>query len=145
MGFAVAVTAMYFLGVATGSVDPENTRPAQVLMAIYFRVVFFKGLLPQLVLALALWPALRRFLPGAERSRTAMAVCLAFAGGLAYAVVAPLLLTAEYPGWPALQVRGLYHHVGSAVLMTGAVVLAGLMGRLFVPGLRPSANSNPRP
>ena len=74
-----------------------------------------------------------------------MAAGLALAGGMAYAVVAPLLLSAEYPGWPALQMRGLYHHLGSAALMTGAVVLAGLAARLAVPGLRPRADSNPRP
>ena len=73
-----------------------------------------------------------------------MAVGLALVAGLAYAVVAPLLLTAEYPGWPALQMRGLYHHVGSGVLMTAAVVLAGLVARLVVPGLRSRAGSEPR-
>ena len=70
-----------------------------------------------------------------------MAVGLALAGAIAYAVVGPLLLSAEYPGWPALQMRGLYHHLGSAALMTGAVVFAGLVARLFVPGPNPS----PRP
>jgi hypothetical protein len=139
VGFAAVVTGMYFLGLATGSVDPEKTRTAQTIMATYFRVVFFKGLLPQLALALALWPAFRRLVPSAERSRTGMAVSLALAGAAAYAVVGPLLLAAEYPGWPALQMRGLFHHVGSAVLMTGAVVLAALVPRLLVPGLRPSA------
>ena len=144
-GFAAVVTGIYFLALATGTVAPERTGALQIVMANYFRVVFFKGLLPQLVLALALWPAFQRLFPWAERSRTGMAAGLALAGGMAYAVVAPLLLSAEYPGWPALQMRGLYHHLGSAALMTGAVVLAGLVARLVVPSLRPRADSNPRP
>jgi uncharacterized membrane protein YcfT len=144
-GFASIVTAMYFLGLATGSIAPGQTEMAQKIMKTYFRVVFFKGLLPQLLLALAFWPALRRLCPWVERSRSGMAVGLALAAALAYAVVAPLLLTAEYPDWPALQMHGLYHHVGSGVLMTGAVVLAGLVARLVVPGLRPRADSEPQP
>lgn len=145
LGFALTVAGMYFLALATGTVARENAEPFQVIMATYFRVVFFKGLLPQLVLALAFWPALRHLFPWAERSRTGMAAGLAIAGGMAYAVVAPLLLCAEYPGWPALQMQGLYHHLGSAALMTGAVAVAGLVARLVVPGLRPRADSEPRP
>jgi len=144
-GFASIVTAMFFLGLATGSIAPEKAKTVQTIMVTYFRVVFVKGLLPQLLLALAFWPALRRLCPWAERSRSGMAVGLALAAGLAYAIVAPLLLTVEYAGWPALQMRSLYHHVGSASLMTGAVVLAGLVARLVVPGLRPRADSEPHP
>jgi hypothetical protein len=145
VGFAAAVAGMYFLGLATGSIDPENPRAAQIAMATYFRVVFFKGLLPQLALALALWPVVRRLLPWAERSRLGMAAGLALAGGVAYAVVAPLLLSSASPGWPALQMRGLDHHVGTATLTTGAVAFAGLVARLLEPGLRPSGDSKPGP
>jgi uncharacterized membrane protein YcfT len=137
LGFAIVAVGMYFLALATKAVPRESTETFQVVMVTYFRVVFFKGLLPQLVLALAFWPALRRLFPWAARSRTGLAAGLALAGGVAYAVVAPLLLGAEYPGWPALQMQGPYHHLGSAVLMTGAVVLAGLVPRVVVPGLRP--------
>jgi hypothetical protein len=136
LGFAAAVVGIYFLGLATESVAREETRAFQIIMVTYFRVVFFKGLLPQLVLALAFWPALRRLFPWAERSRGGMAVGLALAGAVAYAIVAPLLLCAEYPGWPALQMRGFGQNLGSAALMIAAVALAGLVARLVVPGLR---------
>lgn len=140
-GFAAVVTGMYFLALATGSIPPERAEAFQMIMKTYFRVVFVKGLLPQLILALAFWPALRRLWPWAERSRSGMVAGLALAAGVAYAVVAPLLLTAVFPDWPALQMRGLYHHVGSGSLMIGGVVFASLVARLVVPGLRPRADS----
>jgi hypothetical protein len=93
-------------------------------------VVFFKGLLPQLVLALALWPGLRRLLPWVEQSRPGMAAGLVIAVAAAYAVVGPLLLSADFPGWPGLQRRGFYNHVGTAALTTGAV--AGLVAHVLV-------------
>jgi hypothetical protein len=126
-GFGAVVLGLYWLGIATGSFRADTAH--LIAATTYFRVVFVKGLLPQLVVALALWPLLRRLLPGVERNTARVAAGLALVGLLAYAVVAPLLLTAHLPGWPALQMKSTYHHVGTATLSVAAVVAAGLAGR----------------
>jgi hypothetical protein len=132
VGFAVAVAGFYLLAVAGAGSDATLAEPRQALTLTYFRVVFVKGLLPQLLLALALWPLLVRVRPRFDASRSARLLGLSLAAALAYAVVAPLLLTVEFPGWPAFQLRSLYHHLGTATLNTAAVVAAASIGRLLV-------------
>jgi len=58
---------------------------------------------------------------------------LAIAASLAYVVVGPLSLASEWPIGPALQMRGLTDQLGTALLMSGAVVLAAAIPRLRRP------------
>lgn len=133
LGFGAAVLGVYALGVWLGA-PGAGSAPNVTMLAVYFRVVLFKGLLPQLLLALALWPLLRRGLPGL--ARRAPAAGLALAALAAYAVVAPLLLSVELPGWPALQMRSSFHHLSTALLSLAAVVAAAWSGRRLVFGAR---------
>lgn len=129
VGFAALVLGMLGLG-ALRADDAQALSLADRMMAVvYFRVVLVKGLLPQLVLALALWALLRRAWPGVERSFATRAVGLAGLGLAAYAVVAPLLLSADLPGWPALQMRTLEHQIATAFQSVIGVVAAALLGR----------------
>jgi hypothetical protein len=125
--FLVLVLSLYLLGVARAG-DEAATLADRMMAVVYFRVVFIKGQLPQLLLSLALWPLLRRALPSLERSVARRAVGLALVALAAYAVVAPLLLSAAWPGWPALQLQRLEHHVGTLVLSVAAVVASALTG-----------------
>ena len=43
--------------IAGRALDPAETARLQLALVLYARVVLFKGLLPQLVLAFALWPS----------------------------------------------------------------------------------------
>jgi len=130
LGFALVVAAVYLLMVVLGNVEPSDLRLQQTAAVVYFRVIFLKGLLPQLLLTLALWPALSRILPWAARGRAGLLGGLAIAAALAYAVVAPLLLTTEWPIGPALRMEGPGDQLGTALLMSGAVALAAFIPRL---------------
>ena len=121
-GFAAVVWGGVELGAYTGSI--ERGLSSQVLASTYFRVVLFKGLLPQLLLALALHATLGRPLP---RLQTLPRLALAVA--LSYAIVAPLLLTADLPGWPALQLQTWSHHLGTGALMIAGVTATAWTGR----------------
>ncbi len=124
LGFAAIVFGLYGLGL-------EN----QLSLIYYFRGVV-KGLLPQLLLGLTLWWGLARVFPALARTRKGLAGGLAAAAGLAYGVVAPTLLTKKFEDWPALEMTGLFQNVATFAMMTGAVVIAGLLPRLVLPPLR---------
>lgn len=127
LGFAALVLGMFLLGGLTAGAEAQ-TLADRLMAAIYFRVVFFKGLLPELLLALALWPAVRRLLPGVEGGLARRAGGLALAALAAHAVVAPLLLGVDWPGWPALQMPGLAYQLGTALTSVAGVVAAALAG-----------------
>lgn len=129
VGFSLLVATQYVLSVLVGRVEPEIGR---LIATTYFRVVFFKGLLPQLVLALALWATFEQLRPDAARPASRVALGLGFTALLAYAAVAPLLLTVDLLGSPALQLHTTAHHVGTAVGSLAGVVAAGLLGRRVV-------------
>jgi hypothetical protein len=135
LGFAALVLGMYLLGGLTVGAKAQ-TLADRLMTAIYFRVVFFKGLLPELLLALALWPGVRRLLPGVERGVARRAGGLALAALVAHAVVAPLLLSVDFPGWPALQMPGLEHKLGTALTSVAGVVAAALAGYRLSHGRR---------
>lgn len=139
VGFASVVLGMYGLGVIVAG-DEARSLVDRVMTAIYFRVILFKGLLPQLLLALCLWPLLLRVWPAVEEGRAQRIAGLALLAGLAYAVVAPLLLSVELPGWPALQMRSVSHHLGTALLSVAGVVAAALLGHRLLAGRSRATN-----
>lgn len=143
LGFAVLVLCMYLAGSA-GAAPDLRTEANRLMVGIYFRVVFFKGLLPQLWLALAAWPLLRRAWPDLERGGMRRLAGLGVAALLAYALVAPLLLSADWPGWPALQMRNSSHQIGTALgCVVGVVLAAGAGARLSGARVRPLETSLP--
>lgn len=100
---------------------------------LYYKVVILKGLLPQLLITLALHPLLRRFrVRRATRAHLQSATtpdagsllleCIIMAA-LAYCAVAPFLLTVDLPGWPALHMVDAEQRMGNFVFMTVAVAV----------------------
>lgn len=136
VGFSLVVFAMYGLIAGLGSLEPEKARQLQLLLTFYFRIVCFQGLLPALFVALACWPGVVRLLPRVLETRSRLLGGLVLAATLAYALVAPLLLTAEIGGVPGLQIRNAVDHVGSFVGIVGGVALAAWLPRAFLRRLR---------
>lgn len=120
IGTQALMHAMAALGTALGTFAPESD-PLPAL-AVYFRVVILKGLLPQVMLAFALCSIAARLLARSETHRLAWrrSAELAVASLAAFAVVAPLLLTRELHGMPAMVMTSASNVVWSAVLMTTA-------------------------
>jgi hypothetical protein len=137
VGFLGLVYAVSVLARARS--EPASVRGMQTALVIYARVVLVKGLLPQLLLTLALWPALDRLLSLRRRGRLGVVAGVASAAALAALVVAPTLLTAALPGLPAVRFQGPVNFVETVVEMTLAVASACLVPRLLLPGLRSSA------
>lgn len=136
LGFALFTVAFYWLARAFGSLDPAQLNRAKVVLVFYFQIVAIRGLLPQLLLGLALWWGLASAFPRFANTRGGLAAGLAVAAALAYGVVAPLLLTASFEGWPVFKMRGFFQHIVTFVMMTASVVAAGLLPRLVLPPLR---------
>lgn len=138
VGFVVVLFGMYEVGVLTGQISPERKREVQVLMTLYFRIVGLKGLLPQLLVGLALWPLVARFVPVARRGRSGLALGLAIAASASFAIVVPGLLAVDLPNWPALRMTGVYQLGMSWLLMTAGVVGAAFCGRIWLPDPEPA-------
>jgi hypothetical protein len=108
---------------------------------VYYRAVVLKGMLPQLLLALALHPWLRRYrrrkagpLQRAEAAQPgpgALWIETFVVASVAYCAVAPALLTIDWPGWPALHMRGGAERLGTYVGMTTVVTTAIRGAALF--------------
>jgi len=130
LGLGLLVAAMYGIVLVRGGLEEGQLGVQQAAALLYFRVVLLKGLLPQLALTLALWPALSKLLPFARRSRAGLSAGLAIAAALAWAIVAPLVLSTSWPFGPPLRMRGLSDKLGTALLMTAAVATAAALPRL---------------
>jgi hypothetical protein len=125
LGFAIARPA-----------DAAAARELRAALTIYGKVVLFKGLLPQLWLALVLAGLLeRRFLRA--RGRAGLAVLLALSAGLAGLPVAATLLRADLPWLPRAVFTGPLDFAMTWLQMSAAVVAAALLPRLAWPTLRP--------
>ena len=75
-------------------------------------------------------------MPAVTQGRSRLFAGLLLASGLAYAIVAPLLLTAEIGGVPGLQMTDAADHVGSALGIVGIVALGAWLPRAFLRSLR---------
>lgn len=114
--------------------------PSESSAALYYRVVVFKGLLPQLVLTLALLPVLRRFrvrrtTPAHAREAadpgpgSHLLECAVMAS-LAYTAVIPFLVSMNLPGWPALRITEPTQKIGNFLAMTAVVALVAWWPRV---------------
>jgi hypothetical protein len=100
-------------------------------LRIYATLVLLKGLLPQLLLALLLWPVLDRLLSLRDRGRKGVAAGLVACAALAAAVVAPTLLTSSLLGLPPVKFRDAWNFVQTFLEMTIGVSAALLLPRLL--------------
>ena len=121
---------------AQAQTDPATVRQTQLALVIYARVVLLKGLLPQLAIALALWPVLDRLFAFQRRGRMGLVAGLTLSALLAALIVAPTLLPLNLDSLPAVKFRSVGNFVASVLEMTAAVATATLLPRLLLPGLR---------
>lgn len=136
LGFGATVLGLYGLARVLGSVDAEGLQTFRVGLVFYFRILYFQALLPGLIVALASWPALVRLAPGVTASRPRILAGLFLCASVAYAVVAPLLLSARGDGSPGLRMETLADQVGTAGLVIAAVAVAAWLPRVFLARLR---------
>lgn len=135
VGFGAVVALLFRLQLETGGAQVEVHGRSLTLAATYFRVVFFKGLLPQLLLALALWPIAERLVPTTSSAPMRRRLGLALASLVAWLVVAPLLVV-DLPGWPAFHMRTVSHCIGTAVTSVLAVGAAAGASQALVGSRR---------
>jgi hypothetical protein len=138
VGTALGIFAFYGLLRATNAVEPGKVRSVQVLLTYYFHIVCFRGLLPALVVTLALWPALVHVVPTLSRGRLRLFGGLMLAAAVAYAFVGPLLLARQFAGTPDLKITGVANQAATAVLVVVAVSAAAWLPRVLLPALGPS-------
>jgi len=129
-GGALLMVGFYYLGLFTGSwkVPAE----AKLVLTIYYKVVVVKGLVPQLLLALLIWPALRALRPAQDAGRWRLWLEFLAAGALAFCLTAPLLLSADFEHWPALSMPGWGSRLANLALMSGAVAMAAWLPHAFL-------------
>jgi hypothetical protein len=141
VGSAVLVLGLYLATLVMGALQQPPRDPLPALT--YYQAVVLKGLLPQLLLTLALHPLVRRARvrwatpatrpEAAAPDRSALLLELLIVSALAYCAVAPFLLTVELGAWPALQMTTSGQQVTTFVLMTGSSGLAAWLP-LVLPG-----------
>jgi hypothetical protein len=124
MGFGFTLAAYFLYARITGVVGDDGAQIVLPGLAACYRLILFKGLLPQLVLVLALWLPLSLRWPTARTSPPRRLLAICFVATVAYGLVAPLLLTTNFDGLPALQMNRLSDHASTAALMIAAVSLA---------------------
>jgi hypothetical protein len=121
--------------------DPESARELRNALALYGRVVLWKGLLPQLWIALGVGLWLERRFPALARSRGGRAGALAAAALGAGLLVLSTLLRSELGGLPRVVFRG-PGNFAATLLQTSAAVTAALLlsrallGRRLAPSPR---------
>jgi len=117
--------------VAAGHLEDPQTARTQHALVIYARVMLVKGLLPQLWIALALWPVLGRRLLRRLGGRLGEGVGLLACAALAGLVVLPTLLLADLPGLPAVRFRDLGNALATLAETSAAVVAALWLARAW--------------
>ena len=136
VSFSLVVGALYALMLGSSSLEPEKVGQLQLMMTFYFRIVFIQGLLPGLLCALAIWPFVARLMPGVREGRGRLFLGLLLASALAYALVAPSLLTMQSGGAPGLRMQDASDQVASAIGVVGSVAVGAWLPRAFLSRLR---------
>jgi hypothetical protein len=138
------VFGVYGLARGLGSISEENLRGFEILLPFYFRLVCFRGIVPCLAIAIPAFALLARAFPDVETGRARRLAALAASAALAYALVGPLLLMAEFEGAVKLAPRGIGDHLGTAVGIIGGTVLCAWLPRWLVGPLRAPLSASSR-
>ena len=119
--------------IASRSLGPAETAHLQTAFVLYARFVVFKGLLPALALALALWPGVERIFALERRGWLARVLGIAAASAVASSAVAGLLLPSHLWGRVAVvRYSGFAHLAQTCAEMTAGVAAALLVARWLV-------------
>lgn len=118
--------------IATAHAAPGAASRVQTAFSVYAQVVLAKGLLPALVLTLALGSLFDWRGRLARRGRLGVPLGLAIAATLASIAVAALLLPLALPGLPSVVFTGTGNFVRTCAEMAAAVMLAAWMSRTLI-------------
>ena len=119
--------------IAGRSLDPAATARMQTAFVVYARVTLFKGLLPALALALALWPLFERAFGLDRRGALARALGIVCASAVASTAVAALLLPSPLWGFASVvRYAGVGHLAQTCAEMTAGVAAALLVSRWWL-------------
>jgi type II secretory pathway component PulC len=132
LGF-VAVVA---IGARIAAGQGASMQQTLLAFAVYTKVVLFKGLLPALFVALALWAWLDRGGRLARRGWRWSAVGLALAATLGSVAAAAGLMPLAIPGLPPVRYTGTANFVRTCAEMAVPVALAAWLPRTLLPRLR---------
>lgn len=126
---AIGFLAVIGLGYAIARGHADSVQALQAALLVYARVVMAKGLLPALLLGLALWPLLdaRGFF--SRRGPRGVLLGLVLAAALASTAVSAALLPLALPGLPSVVFTGAGNFARTCVEMTIAVALAAAIPR----------------
>jgi hypothetical protein len=115
--------------IALARLEPGAAVSVETAFAVYARVVLVKGLLPALLLALAIWPLLDRGGRFSGRGRWRLALGLAIAATHASMATAAARLPLALPGLPPVRFTGSMNFARTCAEMAGAVMLAAWIPR----------------
>jgi hypothetical protein len=119
--------------IAGRSLGPAETAQLQTAFVLYARFVLFKGLLPALALALALFPLLERVFALERRGAWASALVIVAASAVASTAVAGLVLPSNLWGdFSVARYAGARHFAETCAEMTAGVAAALVVARWLV-------------
>ena len=117
-----------FLASRLASGDADAVDETRRALVVYARIVWLKGLLPQLAVCLLLFLAAERPFRLSASGRPRVGAALFGCALLAGAVALPLL-TVDAPGWPGVVFQGPGNVVATLLEMSAAVTAAAWLAR----------------
>ena len=114
---------------ASSQVEPENIRETQTAFIVYARLIFLKGLWPQLAVSFCLFGLLQTFGNLLARGWRYWTAGVVFSAMAAAALVIPTLLTSDAMALPAVKLRGAGDFLSILFEMTAGVSLAVIVSR----------------
>lgn len=138
-GLLLAVGLLLYVAFAYRIGRPDEAAAARELrgaLTVYAEFVLYKGLLPQLLVTLTLYPLLDRIFDLKIRGRLAIAAGVASCAALAGLLVATTLMRTEIFDLPAAVYTGPANFTLTVLQLTAAVTAAMLIPRFLLPGVR---------
>ena len=117
---------------ASSQVEPENIRQTQTAFIVYAKLIFLKGLWPQLAVTFCLFGLLQTFADLLARGWRYWTGGVVFSAMAAAALVIPTLLTSDAMALPAVKLRGAGDFLSILFEMAAGVSLAVIVSRWLV-------------
>ena len=117
---------------ASSQAEPEKDRQTQTAFILYAKLIFLKGLWPQLALTFCLFGLLQTFANLLARDWRYWAGGIALSAIVAAAIIIPTLLTSNAMALPALKLRGAGDFLSILFEMAAGVSVAVIVSRWLV-------------
>lgn len=117
---------------ASSQVEPEKVRQTQTAFIVYGKLIFLKGLWPQLAVTFCLFGLLQAFADLLARGWRYWTGGVVFSAMAAAALVILTLLTSDAMALPAVKLRGTGDFLSILFEMTAGVSLAVIVSRRLV-------------